>query len=527
LQEDLVSQPQFIDPRSAPEPPAQVWREPARNGDELRELVRYCANGQVYDAERWIREGRPIQARCYKEPKKPRVETPLHAAIRTKHRDLVLLLLCNGYRLELEPNGWDSTLNLSLSNRSFDLFELLLKWGAEPRNVDLSTLFDTYRTDLFEYFHNLGIDLTKGHAIAKALAYHTSNRPLFGFAKRHRESNPKIQTELNIALGHHVSEGNEKGVQLNLWAGADPHDPALSLRYSRLSDDEDDEKDEFRLTAIHEACARGHVETLKRLGPDPSRDDFDELYEAASSRGVIDFLAAKALPKNVGPIVRHHLWWATSDSSRWRSTDTLQRLFEIGVRWTECTPTDISDLRRWLLKAPNRVCVDVMKLLATADYSSPKILIELARTPSMRAKMKEVGFIPPSSDERTRYDQLRPTRAREVLKKFGVELPKPSPPPPPRAMWVGSWTGNRKEIKIHRAQLFERVWSEPLARLGPKWGISGNGLKKVCRKLEIPVPPRGYWAKVQASHRVRRPELPNLPNGADPEIIFRVPAREE
>ena len=72
-----------------------------------------------------------------------------------------------------------------------------------------------------------------------------------------------------------------------------------------------------------------------------------------------------------------------------------------------------------------------------------------------------------------------------------------------------------------RAQLFERVWSQPVASLAAEWGLSGPGLKKVCRRLQIPVPPRGFWAKLKAGHRIKRPGLPGLPS--DPEIIIRAP----
>ena len=79
--------------------------------------------------------------------------------------------------------------------------------------------------------------------LAEALAYHTSNKPLFGLVKRHSEHDPKIQMELNIALAHHASEENEKGVMLCLWAGADPHAPVHSLRFPGFTDDDDAEGD--------------------------------------------------------------------------------------------------------------------------------------------------------------------------------------------------------------------------------------------------------------------------------------------
>jgi hypothetical protein len=517
---------EFVDPRSNPQPSARVSREPAAHGDDLRELVRFCANGCVYEAERWIYQGRPIQALNYKVPKRGTLESPLRAAVRTKHRDLVLLLLCNGYDLRLEPIDRGSVLDEALEARAFDLADLLLAWGADPKSVDLETLFDTYKTELFERFQNLGIDLTKGHALAEALAHHTSNRPLFGFAKRHRTTNPRMQTELNIALGHHAAERNEKGVQLCLWAGADPHAPAPCLRFWRQSagDDENQNNDDdgYMVSAIHEACSRGHADILKRLRPDPARDDFEALYQTATSRAVIDVLAEKTLPKNVAPMLLHHLWWATFlNRGYWTSSDGLERLFELGVRWTQSTPDEIANIRHSLLKTSDSVFVDRMKLLSKADYCSPEILKELARTPSMRARMKKVGFLPPAHDEPRRVDQFRPTRSREVLKKFGVDVPKPPPPPVPQSVWVGHWHPNGREIKVARNELFERVWSLPVAKLAEEWGITGNGLKKVCRRLQIPVPPRGYWAKLKAGHRLKRPSLPTLPKGCGEEVIFR------
>jgi hypothetical protein len=53
---------EFVDPRSNPESPPGVPRELAAHGEDLRELIQLCLAGRVYDVERWIQEGRPIQA---------------------------------------------------------------------------------------------------------------------------------------------------------------------------------------------------------------------------------------------------------------------------------------------------------------------------------------------------------------------------------------------------------------------------------------------------------------------------------
>jgi hypothetical protein len=39
------------------------------------------------------------------------------------------------------------------------------------------------------------------------------------------------------------------------------------------------------------------------------------------------------------------------------------------------------------------------------------------------------------------------------------------------------------------------VWKTPITRLAKEYGLSDVGLAKICKKHDIPRPPRGYWAK--------------------------------
>lgn len=218
----------FVDPRTDPVP--ETERPPARlteDPDDLEELRRLCREGRLYEVERWIQEGHPLQLTEGRPPGRSRWQSPLEIALEDGSHALAFLLLSNGY----DPNReYHFPLDRALRARRWDLLDLLLDWGADPQRVDLEDLFGTYQSDLFERFRKLGVDLTADHALAQALAYHTSNKPLFGFARRHRKENLKIQWELNTALAHHAEKGNEKGVALSLWAGADPHAPACNLR---------------------------------------------------------------------------------------------------------------------------------------------------------------------------------------------------------------------------------------------------------------------------------------------------------
>jgi len=77
-----------------------------------------------------------------------------------------------------------------------------------------------------------------------------------------------------------------------------------------------------------------------------------------------------------------------------------------------------------------------------------------------------------------------------------------------------------KEVRIERDQLYKEIWSEPISKLGPKYHISDVGLLNICRKLEVPVPGRGYWAK-----KIKK-RLPLLPmKGGNSYFIHKI--REE
>jgi hypothetical protein len=169
------------------------------------------------------------------------------------------------------------------------------------------------------------------------------------------------------------------------------------------------------------------------LGPDPSRDNFDELYRTAANSSIVDLLARSALPKDVGAVLRSQIYWLAPPFGQSRSADTLQRLFQAGARWETSTTEGIGDIRRSLLRMSDWTFVDTMRLLAKDDYCSSTILQNLAKTPTIRARMKKVGFIPSPADPKRDFYQSRSTRSREVLAKCGIQLSKPKPRLPTRS----------------------------------------------------------------------------------------------
>lgn len=65
------------------------------------------------------------------------------------------------------------------------------------------------------------------------------------------------------------------------------------------------------------------------------------------------------------------------------------------------------------------------------------------------------------------------------------------------------------EIKS-REDLYNIVWSKPMMNLAEEFGISGRGLAKLCERLKVPVPPRGYWRKVSLGQKIKKTPLPKV-----------------
>jgi hypothetical protein len=69
-----------------------------------------------------------------------------------------------------------------------------------------------------------------------------------------------------------------------------------------------------------------------------------------------------------------------------------------------------------------------------------------------------------------------------------------------------------------RKQLYELVWAGPITTLAKSLAISDVGLAKACRRSDIPLPPRGYWAMLSAGKRVARAPLPLRAPGASDRV---------
>jgi hypothetical protein len=64
-----------------------------------------------------------------------------------------------------------------------------------------------------------------------------------------------------------------------------------------------------------------------------------------------------------------------------------------------------------------------------------------------------------------------------------------------------------KRQDISREELFALVWEKPTIEVAQDLGVSDVAVAKLCARLQLPKPPRGYWARVQSGTTPRRPPL--------------------
>ena len=55
---------------------------------------------------------------------------------------------------------------------------------------------------------------------------------------------------------------------------------------------------------------------------------------------------------------------------------------------------------------------------------------------------------------------------------------------------------------ITRSELYLRVWREPMVNIAKEFGVSASYLARICTRLNVPRPERGYWARMAAGKRV-------------------------
>lgn len=52
-------------------------------------------------------------------------------------------------------------------------------------------------------------------------------------------------------------------------------------------------------------------------------------------------------------------------------------------------------------------------------------------------------------------------------------------------------------MTVAREKLFEENWAEPMTKVAARYDVSSSFLARVCERLGVPRPPRGYWEQLR------------------------------
>jgi len=74
--------------------------------------------------------------------------------------------------------------------------------------------------------------------------------------------------------------------------------------------------------------------------------------------------------------------------------------------------------------------------------------------------------------------------------------------------YVPYWGVSGKHNTYNREKLYKEVWAKPVVKVAEQYGVSDVAIHKICKKLNVPTPPLGYWAKVSAGAKVPKTPLP-------------------
>ncbi len=464
--------------------------------EESQKLIKLFQSGRLYEIRDWIAAGKPLQTAP--EIKK----TLLSVAIKTGFHSLVETVA--PYETQEARN---QGLADAVSQRRLDLVELLVACGAQIKAMPFSNVLLSWQPEIIQFFMDHGADIVTGSPFAVAFGekIRTALRPFLECKRRYPELASELQEQIDRALRKFAYEGDLKWVSLLMWAGANPRSrgPKLGDEYLGRTDEE---KAECHITALEQACYQENVEILKRLKPDPERDNLAELLGCAAfgRKETVRFLlelganpndkpngASTALDRCLSHLDFEAILYGQR-ITRWgarRTIECLEELVKRGAIWEPDDSWQMTQVRRTLYRADAEVAVDLLTLFTKHKSCSEGTLRESLRPPKMRQHLKSCvkNLLRLGVDLRTAREKAEQVRIAEARQAYYLLT------------------------RYNREQLYEEVWAEPTLKVAKKYSLSDVGLAKVCKKLKVPRPSLGYWAKKAASKHVgKRPPLPPL-----------------
>ncbi|MCC9072723.1 hypothetical protein LNQ49_14140 [Flavobacterium sp. F-65] len=76
-------------------------------------------------------------------------------------------------------------------------------------------------------------------------------------------------------------------------------------------------------------------------------------------------------------------------------------------------------------------------------------------------------------------------------------------------------------IELTRKELYDIVWSTTLSKLTHQYAYTNDGIKKLCKQFEIPMPDGSYWSKLKFNKKCKKEKLNPIFGGVD-KIVLKI-----
>ena len=419
-------------PGHKPRPKRRNTRPPIP--DDFKELCEFCRAGKLFAVQAWFKQHQ------YEEPDDvPRRYWPMGIAIESGFHSLVEVLLRNG--IPADANALSET----VWHRRVDFVELLFENGADPKAIPFADVVSAGNLPVIKLFLARGVDLVEGYPFYHGLIHQT--RMWLGIYKQHRTNHPELQLQADMALRHFAQKGSLRGVSLLMWLGANPRTKVQNIQ---------DESEEFWNSALEEAAWEGKLDIIKRLKPDPAKDDVNYLLRRSvfcrNMELVRYWISMGAninhLDSEGGSAHREVFWhlnWDLDPKSSWfgtsRSNDTrrfAQEWFSLGAKWIP-QKDDFRTVRRCFSNISPTEAHELIKLFREKEVIPAESLAKILDTPRLREHLKErhaaiVSFVPQlakwvKADLRAQSRAQMNDRSRAKNSKTTVSDAVPPPDP--------------------------------------------------------------------------------------------------
>ncbi len=362
----------------------------SRAPEDTKELVNLCRTGRLYEIERWIAAGKPLNVPA-------KYGSLLQVAVQTGFHSLIELIA----KHENNESSKNAALADAVSLHRLDFIQLLVENGAEVKSVPFADVLLEWNPHIFRFFLERGADPLEGSPFAVAFTnkIRTALGPFVELKRSRPELSAALQEQSDCALRYFCGKGDMKWISLMLWAGANPRSLGPNLDKDYTNDPE------CFTTALREASYSGNVEVLKKLKPDPKRDDLSDLLHcavvSARSDAIRYLLEIGANPNdkpNGGSSALDTCLWHLNFSSSslyyrkslrskyavYKGLDSAREVTAHGAIWNPNDQSAFNDLRRALYGCESDVTIELLKIFKTHNACPQDRLKELLSKPRMK-----------------------------------------------------------------------------------------------------------------------------------------------